>query len=225
MLKFTAIVTGTYLTLLSSASLAADEVLHDGLQHTEVGDKLAEGIHDAEHAPKGGLPQFDPEWFASQIFWLAICFAILYLIFAKKTLPDISSVIENRKNHIQSDLETAEKLTAEADEVQDAYQAGLNTAQNDASDAIKGVENISKAKTEDALTAFRTRSDETIAEAEANIIASKESAMDDMNQVAVDAAAAAVEKIIGVKPDSSKIQTIVKNMSGATKTARKTKAA
>ena len=163
-------------------------------------------------ASKGGLPQFDPTWFASQIFWLAISFAVLYMIFAKKTLPDISGVIENRKNHIQSDLETAEKLTAEADAVQDAYQENLNKAQLDASEAIKSVENKSKANAEAAMETFRVKAEDQVKDAEANIETSKNAAMDDMNKIAIDAAAAAVEKIIGFAPDSSKIETAVKNI-------------
>ena len=121
---------------------------------------LAAGdAHGAAEASKGGLPQFDPTWFASQVFWLAVSFATLYFIFAKKTLPDISGVIENRKNHIQSDLETAEKLTAEADSVHDAYQQNLTKAQDDAAQAIHKMENDMKAKSAQAADDFRARSE------------------------------------------------------------------
>ncbi len=176
------------------------------------------------HASSSGLPQFDPEWFASQVFWLAVSCGILYFVFSKKTLPNISSVIENRKNHIDSDLETAEKLTAEADSVHNSYQANLNDAQNDASTAIKAVEDEAKAKTETTLNDLRLKSDKELKEAEKRIESSKSAAMDDMNQMCVDAAAQAVQKIIGLNLEKSKIQTVVKNMNGDIQ-SNKTKAA
>ncbi len=170
-------------------------------------------------APKGGLPQFDPTWFVSQLFWLAIAFGVLYVVFAKKTLPNISSVIENRKNHIQSDLETAEKLTAEADEVQEINQKNLTTAQNDAVSAIKVVEDKSKAKADKALAVFKEQADASIEQAENNIELSKNAAMQDMNNIAIEAATQAVEKIIGVSPKDGDVQAIINNMNGKARAA------
>lgn len=175
--------------------------------------------HGAEHASKGGLPQFDPTWFASQVFWLAVSFATLYFIFAKKTLPEISGVIENRKNHIQSDLETAEKLTAEADSVHDAYQEGLTKAQDKASQAVQDVENDIKNKSAEAFDEFRARSEKEIKAAEDRINASKIATMDEMNSIAADAAAQAVEKIIGTSTDANQVKAIVESMSGKARAA------
>lgn len=234
MKKLATIFTGAYITMISSASsLAAEEAVHDKVSDAVDihGKQIAQPIDgvvfdhvEDPHASSGGLPQFDPEWFTSQIFWLAISFGVLYFIFSKKTLPDISSVIENRKNHIDSDLETAEKLTAEADSVHDAYQAHLNKAQSDASEAIKSVEDQSKTKAENALDGFREKSDHDLKEAEKRIESSKAAAMDDMNQICVDAAAQAVQKIIGLNLDKSEIQAVVKNMNGGGQ-SNKTKAA
>lgn len=209
MSKLTILISGAYLTMISSAIAAEEKYLHGELAH-----HLEENIEHAEHASKGGLPQFDPTWFASQVFWLAISFALLYIIFAKKTLPDISSVIENRKNHIQSDLETAEQLTAEADSVHDAYQENLNKAQNDATESIKAVEDNTKKNAEKAMDDFKHKSDVALKETEKRIEESKLMAMDDMNKIAIETATLAVEKIIGIKADKTKVETAVKNISG-----------
>lgn len=203
----------------SSVAHALDEVLEDGLHNSEIGDELAEGIHEAEHASSGGLPQFDPTWFASQVFWLAISFAVLYFIFANKTLPDISGVIENRKNHIRSDLETAEQLTAQADAVHDAYHEGLEKAQYEASKAVQDVENDMKTKSAKAFDKFRARSESEVKAAEDRIRASKIAAMDEMNSIAAEAASQAVEKIIGTNADVNQVRAIVEDMSGKAKAA------
>lgn len=198
--------------LMTSPAFAAD-----GSLHGEAMQKLAEGIHDAEHASKGGLPQFDPTWFASQIFWLVVSFAILYVFFAKKTLPDISGVIENRKNHIQSDLDMAEKLAAEADAVHDAYQENMNKSQAEASKSLQDAESQMKAKAEKSAEEFRMRSEKEITDAEARIEAAKDSAMNDMNNIVAETASVAVEKIIGQNADVKQVKAIVDNMSALTK--------
>lgn len=221
--KLFALLVVTYFTFVPSA-MAVEEapVTHDGneaLPHGETMHELAEGIHDAEHVSSGGLPQFEPTWFASQIFWLAVSFAILYVIFSKKTLPDISSVIENRKNHIRSDLETAEKLTAEADAVHDAYHAGLEKAQYEASKAVQDVENDMKVKSAQAFDKFRAYSESEVQGAEDRIKASKIAAMDEMNSIAAEAASQAVEKIIGTNADVNQVRAIVEDMNGKAKAA------
>ncbi len=174
-------------------------------------------VHEAGQASSGGLPQFDPTWFASQVFWLAVSFALLYFIFAKKTLPDISGVIENRKNHIQSDLKTAEKLTAEADAVHDAYMEKLSLSQAAAAKAVQDVENKMKNKSEKAMDDFRSRSEKEVQEAERRIEAAKQTAMGDMNAIVAETASIAVEKIIGTHADVKQVQAIVENISGNTK--------
>ncbi len=236
MKKLATIFVSAYVIAVSAApslSWAADDAIHgdettDHIvdEHALTGDHTLDNAAQAvEHAEsKGGLPQFDPEWFASQVFWLVIFFGFLYFFFAKKTLPDISGVIENRKNHIASDLETAEKLTAQADNVHDSYQAGLNKAQSDAAAAIQDVENKAKAKAEKTLNDLRLKSEKELQETEERIEASKIAAMGDMNQICVDAAAQAVQKIIGLKLEKDKIQTVVENINGDTPPS-KTKAA
>ncbi|MCI5060463.1 MAG: hypothetical protein MRY79_05250 [Alphaproteobacteria bacterium] len=217
MLRISALLTGIYLTICSSAHAAGEHVPSDKYLHGETAHKLEEGIYEAEHASSGGLPQFDPTWFASQVFWLAISFAILYFFFAKKTLPDISSVIENRKNHIQADIESAEKLTAEADSVQEAYQKGLEKSQNQAAKVIQDTETKMKEKAARSFDEFRERSESRMKEAEERIAESTETAMDEMNQMAAEVASIAVEKIIGQPTDAGSVKTLIDNMDGKKK--------
>ena len=60
-------------------------------------------------AESGGMPQLDPEFWISQIFWLTITFSFLYIVLSKFILPKISSNLELRKSQIQENIETAEK--------------------------------------------------------------------------------------------------------------------
>ena len=60
-------------------------------------------------AETGGMPQLNPEFWISQIFWLTLTFGILYIFLSKLILPKISSNLELRKSQIQENIEAAEK--------------------------------------------------------------------------------------------------------------------
>ena len=60
-------------------------------------------------AESGGMPQLNPEFWISQIFWLTLTFGILYIVLSKIILPKISANLALRKSQIQENSETAEK--------------------------------------------------------------------------------------------------------------------
>ena len=41
----------------------------------------------ANSAESGGMPQLDPEFWVSQIFWLTLVFGTLYIVLSKLILP------------------------------------------------------------------------------------------------------------------------------------------
>ena len=59
-------------------------------------------------AESGGMPQLDPEFWISQIFWLVLTFGFLYIVLSKLILPKISANLELRKSQIQENIEAAE---------------------------------------------------------------------------------------------------------------------
>ena len=66
-------------------------------------------------AESGGMPQLNPEFWISQIFWLSLTFGILYIVLSKLILPKISANLELRKSQIQENIEAAEKQRIESD--------------------------------------------------------------------------------------------------------------
>jgi F-type H+-transporting ATPase subunit b len=201
-----------------SAYLAASVFFAPAARAADVEELLeaaGEGLEGEAHTSGGGLPQFDPTWFMSQFFWLVVAFAVLYAIFSRVTLPGISGVIENRRNQIDADLETAEKLTDEADSVHDAYIASLGAAQESARATLQEADDKIKDKAAKKADDFRRRSEEEIQAAEQRIEDAKRAAMADMNRVVAEVAATAVEKITGTQADAAKVQSIVENIDNA----------
>ncbi|HKD76547.1 MAG TPA: hypothetical protein VKB76_13675 [Ktedonobacterales bacterium] len=85
--------------------------------HTEV---------PGEH--KGAFPPFDPQTFASQLFWLFVTFILLYAIMAKVALPRIGAIIADRQKRIADDFAEAEQSKAKSDAAVEAYERALADA-------------------------------------------------------------------------------------------------
>jgi F-type H+-transporting ATPase subunit b len=71
------------------------------------------------------VPQLDPEFFVSQLFWLVVTFSFLLLFLWKVSLPRIGSVLEKRENKINNDIETAKQLQIEAEKIKDQIDQKL----------------------------------------------------------------------------------------------------
>ncbi len=72
-------------------------------------------IKEVFGAESGGMPQLNPEFWVSQIFWLTLTFGILYILLSKLILPKISANLELRKSQIQDNIEAAEKQRESSD--------------------------------------------------------------------------------------------------------------
>jgi F-type H+-transporting ATPase subunit b len=188
----------------------------DGLQPAAGLDPSASGqdTHgEGTHAEKsGGLPQFDSSTWASQLFWLALSFGFMYVFFSSKTLPRISNILEDRKNHIDHDLKMAEDLSAEAEKIKTTYEDQLKSASHQSSDAIQSVQDQSKQKLNAALTEFRQKYESQVQAMEQKIGSAKENALQDMNKIAAEIAAQASEKLAGISSDPVQAEQVVKSL-------------
>ena len=84
-----------------------------------------------------GMPQFNAKSFNSQLFWLIITFTALYITITYFILPRIRENIRLRKNKIANDLERAENLKAEIENMISQSNIKLEEAKNQAKKMIK----------------------------------------------------------------------------------------
>jgi F-type H+-transporting ATPase subunit b len=145
------------------------------------------------------MPQLDPSSYASQLFWLVVTFAILYLLMWKVALPRVSALLRERQECIDDDLEKATKLKAEAEGVLKAYEAAMADGRARAQATLReAMERVAK-EAADAQAAAVARLDRETTEAEKRIAPAKREALDNVRQVAGEAARAAAAKLIGAE--------------------------
>ena len=83
------------------------------------------------------MPQLNPEFFISQLFWLIITFSFLLIFLWKISLPRISSVLERRENKINNDIKIAKQLQTEAEKIQNQIEEQLGKARQHMVSLIK----------------------------------------------------------------------------------------
>ena len=160
---------------------------------------------EADGGHKAPFPPFQKDTFASQLVSLAIAFVALYLIVSKIALPRVGAVIDQRQDTIDGDLAAAQKLKDESDSALKAYESELTAARSRAQ-AI-GAETREKlnAASEAERKTLEDKLSQKLADAEKTIASTREAAMSNVRGIATDAAAAIVQRLAGVAPDSASV--------------------
>ena len=84
-----------------------------------------------------GMPQFNAKTFNSQLFWLVVSFASLYLVTTYIILPRIRENIRLRKNKIANDLERAETIKIEIEKMISQSDSKIEEAKSHVQKIIK----------------------------------------------------------------------------------------
>ena len=169
--------------------------------------------NSAQSAESGGMPQLNPEFWISQIFWLVLTFGILYLVLSKIVLPKISSNLETRKSQILENIETAEKQREESKNKIKQFEKIILESNIEAKNYFnekrqKLIEDINNKRitlekdidgeintTEDEINKLKIASDEKI------------------NKIAIETSSELIKQLIGEEVNNSSISAIVEDQS------------
>lgn len=141
------------------------------------------------------MPQLDPTWFASQIFWLAVCFTLLYVLLSRVILPPISKTIERRANTISGDLGAAENAKNLAERARQDYDRTLAQSREMAQSQINEVLSENKQHAEQTLKAMDVEINKKLDEAYRRIDHRKHELVSVLTPSAAEFAAQIAEKI------------------------------
>ena len=160
-----------------------------------------------------GMPQLNPEFWISQIFWLTLTFGILYVVLSKLILPKISGNLELRKSQIQENIEAAEKQREDSDSKLKEFDKIIlkNKLEakkifNDAREKV--IKDISFKK-----EILDKQINNEIKKAEEEIKILKKKAPEKINKIAIEMSSELVKKLIGAEVNNSSISAIVDDLS------------
>ena len=164
-------------------------------------------------ASSEGMPQLNPEFWISQIFWLTLVFGTLYVLLSKFILPKISNNLETRKSQIVENIGAAEKQREESDQKIKDYENIINEAKIEAKNIFnQDREKISK-NINNKKESLKKEIDEEIKKAETEILDLKNKSPEKINKIAIETSADLIKQIIGAEINKSNISAIVGDIS------------
>ena len=170
-------------------------------------------IKEVFPAESGGMPQLNPEFWISQIFWLTLTFGILYVVLSKLILPKISANLELRKSQIQENIEAAEKQRVNSESKLKEYDEIISKNKLEAKNIFKNTREKALKNITYKRETLDKQIDEEIKKAEEEISVLKKNAPEKINKVAIETSSELLKKLIGVDVNNSSISAIVDDLS------------
>jgi F-type H+-transporting ATPase subunit b len=156
-------------------------------------------------ASMGGLPQFDVSFFPSQLFWLAISFAVVYALLGRIALPKVQKVVSIRQQKLSTDLAAAATASAEAKAVVTAYEKSLLDARNKAQASVNALTQAAQAESAAKQAEQQKQLQQRLAEAEQRIAAARAAALSHVREIATEVAQTSLQKVADIQVSAAEI--------------------
>jgi len=163
--------------------------------------------HGAEHS--GAFPPLDGSTFAPQIVWLAITFGALYLLLSRIALPRVGEIIEERRERVQRDLDSAERLKAETEKALAAYEQALADARANANAIAKENRDRLTQRVDAKQKQVDAEIEAKVSEAEKRIDQTRSKALASVGEIASDVVGDLVSSLVGTKPSADEIKAAI----------------
>jgi len=161
------------------------------------------------------MPQLQQiDTFLSQAIWLVIAFVVLFFVLRTMALPKIQATLEARRDKIEGDLDKAQTLRQEAEQVLAEYEAAMAEGRDKAQTVIRDVSEDAKAQATAEHEQLAKKLADDIQAAEARIDAARDAAVGNIKDVAAEVVQTAAERLIGSKIDKKSAAAAVDSVSG-----------
>mgnify|MGYP001312924260 CR=1 FL=1 len=160
------------------------------------------------------MPQLNPEFFVSQLFWLAVFFSFLLIFLWRISLPRIAKVLEKRQNKIDENLSTAKELQEQAQLIEKKINDQINKAKQNADDEIKLALSSIQDQASSQLLSLDKELEEKILNSEKEILKSRDDQMKNIHEEIFNITKIAISKITDIKLLDDDINRAVKSYKG-----------
>ena len=156
------------------------------------------------------MPQLDFSTFLPQIFWLFISLSFLYIVLSRYALPRVSDVIEERKDIIAQDIDSAKEHSEESEKAIEELNLKLSEAKTSSQNLInKSIQDI-KEDSEIKKSSLIKEINNEISEAEGEIKEKKETALAEISSISESLAIEMLESLSVGEIDKGKIAALSK---------------
>ena len=164
-------------------------------------------------AESGGMPQLNPEFWVSQIFWLIISFGIMFIILSKMILPKISKNLESRKSQILENIEIAEKQRKESENKVKEFEKIILNSKNEAKNYFNEVRKKILEDINQKKETLEKEINEEIKSTEKEINDLRNNSKEKIHKIAIETSSDLIKQLIDVEVNNSSISAIVEDLS------------
>ena len=169
-------------------------------------------IKEVFAAESGGMPQLDPEFWVSQIFWLTLVFGTLYIVLSKLVLPKISANLELRKSQIQENIEAADRQRKDSELKLKEYDDIILKSKLESKNLINETKEKTLKNINTKRVSLEKQIDEEIKKAETEIYQLRITSPEKINKIAIETSSEILKNLIGTEINNSSISAIVDDL-------------
>ena len=143
------------------------------------------------------MPQFDPRFFSSLLFWEFVSFGILLFLLYKFAFPPILEMLEQRERKIKDSLDQAERNRAEAERKLKEYEGKLAAVAQEAEIILNQARERAQRVLEENEQRLQADAERIKAEATREIEQERRRAVQEIRSQTTDFALQVAEKLVG----------------------------
>ena len=160
------------------------------------------------------MPQLNPEFFISQLFWLAVFFSFLLIFLWRVSLPRIGLVIEKRQNKIDENLSSAKELQEQANKIEEKINKEINRAKQKNDEKFKNTISLLEEDVSTKLFELDKDLEAKIIKSEKEILDKRDEQINNINKEIINITKLTISKITNIEVSDSEILEIIKSKKG-----------
>tara|TARA_B100000029_G_C17412333_1_gene901230 strand:- start:343 stop:834 length:492 start_codon:yes stop_codon:yes gene_type:complete len=160
------------------------------------------------------MPQLNPEFFITQLFWLVVTFSFLLVFLWRISLPRIGKVLEKRDKKINDDIAAAKKLQEDAEKIQKEIEEKVREVKISNADLIKTTSLNLLEKSNEELRNLDNDLNKKIENSSISIEKNKTESMKQIEKQIIEITKLTLSKISDIKINTEEIKDVLTSAQG-----------
>lgn len=142
------------------------------------------------------MPQLNPAFFATQLFWLAVVFVLLYLFVSRSFFPRMSKLIGDRQTRIERDISSAEELAEKHATASEKSKALVEKARAEAFKVMDSASQKAEFEVNERVASLEEQINKDVAKHEEKLFRQRSKIMENISDISKPLSQAILDKIL-----------------------------
>ena len=157
------------------------------------------------------MPQFDPAFFASEVFWSLIAFGVLFLLLKRLVLPKVTAILDERTRLIQAEIDEAKRQRSEAEALKQQHADKLDAIDEEAKAMFDAADRKIRAHRDQLMGEWKAEVERKKRELHDDAELARQHAIRDIRKEAAAMVVEATEKMIHQHVDAAEAETLLED--------------